>query len=215
MQWIQICCVQETRWNPANEWLNGQYYVCHHGSGRSGGLMTMVSATLAPRSCRRTCTMADGRIQHTRIFRQKGSIAVINIYQRVWSHESTENIIAQRLMAWNALRALLDSLPARNQVLVCGDMNTQLPFTRGVTSIFLLQAAQQCCREIAEAKGNNAPEVWNLSDPYTRLVSALPWPLAAAAQVRDIITAATAVEPTHGLTTYFLVLIAPLLFLIT
>ena len=144
---IHICCIQETRWNLVSEWCNGQFYVFHSGSGRSGGLMTLVSTRLAPRGSIRTCTLANGRIQHTRVFRPNGSIDIINIYQKVWSHDSVENIVAQRKVVWNALRELLDSLPARNQVMICGDMNTQLPFTKGVTGTAVGEQAYRDTRD--------------------------------------------------------------------
>ena len=144
---IHICCIQETRWNLVSEWCNGQFYVFHSGSGRSGGLMTLVSTRLAPRGSIRTCTLANGRIQHTRVFRPNGSIDIVNIYQKVWSHDSVENIVAQRKVVWNALRELLDSLPARNQVMICGDMNTQLPFTKGVTGTAVGEQAYRDTRD--------------------------------------------------------------------
>ena len=170
MQGIQICCTQETRWNLVNEWFNGQYNVYHHGTGRSGGLLTMVSTRLATRSCIRTCVLANGRIQHTRIYRQNGSIDVINIYQRVWSRESAETIASQRKTVWNAMRELLDSLPARNQVLVCGDMNTQLPFTRGVTGTSVGQQLYRDARDEHELQSilrlHGTQAVNTFHDPY-------------------------------------------------
>ena len=44
-----------------------------------------------------------------------------------------DSVKSQRKAVWNALAKCLDSIPARNQVLVCGDMNTQLPYTLGIT----------------------------------------------------------------------------------
>ena len=73
-------------------------------------------------------------------------------------------------------------------------------------SISLLQAAEQCCREIARqgTKGNSVPKEWGLNDPYTLGWCSHfhgVWP-----QLRKcvtIIAAATAVGPTHGFTIYF------------
>ena len=78
-------------------------------------------------------TLAGGRIQHTRIYDHHGGIDIINFYQRVWSHSTVGDIKAQKKKVWTALAQCLDSLPARNQVLVCGDMNTQLPYCKGAT----------------------------------------------------------------------------------
>lgn len=69
----------------------------------------------------------------TRIYDHRGGIDIINVYQRVWSHGTVDDIKAQRKKVWTALAQCLDSLPARNQLLVCGDMNTQLPYCKGAT----------------------------------------------------------------------------------
>ena len=130
---VHICCIHETHWPMVQEWCNGKYHVFHSGRGRSGGLMTLVHTKLANRGNIRSGTLADGRIQHTRIYDVNGGIDIVNIYQRAWSHGSVAEVTAQRKKVWTALSQCLDSLPARNQVLVCGDMNTQLPFCRGAT----------------------------------------------------------------------------------
>ncbi|CAE7403450.1 pol [Symbiodinium sp. CCMP2592] len=130
---VQLCCIQETRWNMEQFWNNGHYHVIHHGQGRSGGLMTLIHNGLAHKGQIRSGTMANGRIQHTRIYDPDGGIDIINIYQRVWSHGAVADVTAQRKTVWNALNACLDGIPARNQVLVCGDFNTQLPHCKGVT----------------------------------------------------------------------------------
>ena len=69
---VHICCVQETHWPMVQEWCNGKYHVFHSGRGRSGGLMTLVHTKLANRGNIRSGALADGRIQHTRIYDVNG-----------------------------------------------------------------------------------------------------------------------------------------------
>ena len=130
---VDICCLQETHWSLVQEWCNGKYYVLHHGHGRAGGLMTLIRTNIAERAQIRSGTLADGRIQHVRIVHADGGLDIVNVYQRVWSHNNVERLVAQRLQVWTALATCLDGIPARNQVIVCGDMNTQLPRHDAVT----------------------------------------------------------------------------------
>ena len=152
-QAVHICCIQETHWPMVQEWCNGKYHVFHSGRGRSGGLMTLVHMKLANRGNIRSGTLADGRIQHTRIYDVNGGIDIVNIYQRVWSHGSVADVTAQRKKVWTALSQCLDSLPARNQVLVCGDMNTQLPFCRGATGAAVRSSGYRDTRDEHELLG--------------------------------------------------------------
>ena len=124
---VDFCCIQETHWPMVQEWCSGQYHVYHHGQGRSGGLMTLVRTKIAGSGAIRSGVLADGRIQHTRIYNHQAGVDIVNVYQKVWAHGSVDNIKSQRKTVWNALAKCLDSIPARNQVLVCGGMNTQLP----------------------------------------------------------------------------------------
>ena len=73
-----------------------------------------------------------------------GRIDIVNVYQKVWSHGDVTCLSAQRLIVWTALAKCLDSLPTRNQVMVCGDMNTQLPQFTKVTGKAI---PQRVCRD--------------------------------------------------------------------
>ena len=130
---VQLCCIQETRWNLERTWNNGHYHVIHHGQGRSGGLMTLIHSRLTEAGHIRSGTMANGRVQHTRIYDPDGGVDIINVYQRVWAHGAVEEVRAQRKTVWNAINKCLEEIPARNQVLLCGDFNTQLPYCKRVT----------------------------------------------------------------------------------
>ena len=61
-QQIQICCIQETWWPLQTDWSNGCYHILHHGTGRSGGLMTMIHSKLASKECIRSGSLANGRV---------------------------------------------------------------------------------------------------------------------------------------------------------
>ena len=69
--------------------------------------MTMISTKLAGRGCIRSGTLAGGRIQHTRIYDHHGGIDIINVYQRVWSHGTVDDIKAQRKKVWDRVGAVL------------------------------------------------------------------------------------------------------------
>ena len=53
--------------------------------------------------------LADGRIQHTRIYDVNGGIDIINIYQKGWSHGSVAEIAQEGLGSFNAMFGLPSS----------------------------------------------------------------------------------------------------------
>ena len=170
---VDICCIQETHWPMAQEWHNSKYHVFHHGQGRAGGLMTLVRTTVADKNHIRSGTLANGRIQHTRIVHQHGGIDIINVYQKVWSHGDVSSLLSQRLIVWTALAKCLDGLPARNQVIVAGDMNTQLPQHTKVTGPAVPKRAYRDNRDehelldILRVKNMVAVNTFRAADPYT------------------------------------------------
>ena len=105
---VDICCIQETHWPMAQEWHNSKYHVFHHGQGRAGGLMTLVRTTVADKNHIRSGTLANGRIQHTRIVHQHGGIDIINVYQKVWSHGDVSSLLSQRLFGQPSPSVLTD-----------------------------------------------------------------------------------------------------------
>ena len=147
---IQICCIQETWWPYQKDWDNGAYFAIHHGAGRAGGILTLISHKFASKECVRSGTLANGRVQHIRIYDPKGGLDILNVYQKVWSHASAEVVRAERHKVWEAIAECLDSVPARNQVLVVGDMNVQLPCTVGITGTAVTKQAYRDGRDEAE-----------------------------------------------------------------
>ena len=109
--------------------------------------MTMIHHKFADKGQIRSGTMANGRIQHTRIYDPDGGVDIINVYQRVWAHDAVAEVTAQRKTVWNALNKCLDGIPARNQVLLCGDFNTQLPHCRGVTGTAVMNTKYRDARD--------------------------------------------------------------------
>ena len=170
---VDICCIQETHWPMAQEWHNSKYHVFHRGQGRAGGLMTLVRTTVADKNHIRSGTLANGRIQHTRIVHQHGGIDIINVYQKVWSHGDVSSLLSQRLIVWTALAKCLDGLPARNQVIVAGDMNTQLPQRTKVTGPAVPKRAYRDNRDehelldILRVKNMVVVNTFRAADPYT------------------------------------------------
>ena len=170
---VDICCTQETHWPMIQEWCNGKYHVFHHEQGRSGGLMTMVRTTVAAKNLIRSGTLANGRIQHTRIIHQHGGIDIVNVYQKVWSHGDVSSLLAQRMVVWTALAKCLDGLPARNQVILAGDMNTQLPQRTKVTGSAVPNRAYRDNRDehelldVLRVKNMVAVNTFRAANPYT------------------------------------------------
>ena len=109
--------------------------------------MTMIHHKFADKGQIRSGTMANGRIQHTRIYDPDGGVDIINVYQKVWAHDAVAEVTAQRKTVWNALNKCLDGIPARNQVLLCGDFNTQLPHCRGVTGTAVMNTKYRDARD--------------------------------------------------------------------
>ena len=60
---------------------------------------------------------------------------------------------AQNAKVWEALAECLGKIPARNQVLVVGDMNVQLPCTSGITGTAV---SKQAYRDINEESRSSA-----------------------------------------------------------
>ena len=147
---IQICCIQETWWPYQKDWDNGAYFAIHHGVGRAGGLLTMISHKFASKECIRSGTLANGRVQHIRIYDPKGGLDILNVYQKVWSHASVDVVRAERHKVWEAIAECLDNVPARNQVLIVGDMNVQLPCTSGITGTAVTKQTYRDGRDEAE-----------------------------------------------------------------
>ena len=170
---VDICCIQETHWPMTQEWCNSNYHIFHHGQGRTGGLMTLVRTTVAAKNHIRSGSLANGRIQHTRILHQHGGIDIVNVYQKVWSHGDVSSLMSQRLTVWTALTKCLDGLPARNQVIVAGDMNTQLPQHTKVTGPAVPKRAYRDSRDehelldIMRVKNMVAINTFRDADPYT------------------------------------------------
>lgn len=73
--------------------------------------MTMIHHKFADKGQIRSGTMANGRIQHTRIYDPDGGVDIINVYQRVWAHDAVAEVTAQRKTVWNALNKCLDGIP--------------------------------------------------------------------------------------------------------
>ena len=170
---VDICCIQETHWPMTQEWCNSNYHIFHHGQGRAGGLMTLVRTTVAAKNHIRSGSLANGRIQHTRILHQHGGIDIVNVYQKVWSHGDVSSLMSQRLTVWTALTKCLDGLPARNQVIVAGDMNTQLTQHTKVTGPAVPKRAYRDSRDehelldIMRVKNMVAINTFRVADPYT------------------------------------------------
>ena len=57
--------------------------------------MTLNHTKTAGKGAIRSEVLADGRIQHTRIYNHQDGIDIVNVYQRVWAHGLVDSIKSQ------------------------------------------------------------------------------------------------------------------------
>ena len=136
-QWMAInkqvhaLFLQETHWGTAmlQEWSqNGLHFVqSAHPKCKQGGVMIILQEACFPKQCVRWQEILPGRILHVRCH-----VAVptdlICVYQKTQSFLASQQDEAfkQRSTVWRALKQLLVSIPIRNLLFVCGDLNCSL-----------------------------------------------------------------------------------------
>ena len=130
----QLLAIQETHWRANAEWVTGDGWLCvASGAGerdRSAGIMTMVKLPGVGQQHVRIRRVVPGRVDHIRIDTGTTSIDVINVYQKAVSFTQSNEAYEKRSMIWKSISKILSGIPARNSVIIMGDLNTQLATSR-------------------------------------------------------------------------------------
>ena len=129
-----IIILQETHWGNTEDFNSGEWS-CIHSSGHAAqdgpdkhaGVMILLS-----RKAFRNIAAQEhvpGRLLHARALhvQSQHTVDVISTYQHVHrTHMSPSKNRKTRQRVWHALQQLLDSLPARNKLIIGGDFNSTL-----------------------------------------------------------------------------------------
>ena len=143
-QQIGVVCLQETKWPFSSEWAQQHYHVVHSGNtGRSAGLMCMVSKQLCSTHELSWHEPIPGRLLHVRVHGVHRSLDILNIYQ----HVHAPHRLDERSEVWHQLLTLLDNLPRRNTVMLLGDMK-HFP-----SSTYRCSGTGHVCAESAQMQG--------------------------------------------------------------
>ena len=88
--------------------------------------------------------LVQGRALRTQIHTSKGRIEVINVYQHVWSHQTTkEQNIAQRQKLLDKISRTIQHIARRDTLIVAGDFNAELVRSQGHTGTAHANTARQ------------------------------------------------------------------------
>ena len=124
----QLLAIQETHWRTNAEWVTGDGWLCvASGAGerdRSAGIMTMVKLPGVKQQHVRIRRVVPGRLDHIRIDTGATSIDVINVYQKAVSFTQSSEAYEKRSVIWKSISKILSGIPARNSVIILGDLNT-------------------------------------------------------------------------------------------
>ena len=129
-----VIILQKTHWHEVADYNSGSWS-CIHSSGhtasdgpdRSAGILIMLSKKAF--SDIATPDLLPGRLLHVRAAHKQSHLAVtlLGIYQHVYrSHLSAAKNRQLRGAVWNKLQSTLGTIPARNCVVVAGDVNSTL-----------------------------------------------------------------------------------------
>ena len=133
---VHIMCVQETHWPYHAEYSSGPRQFVHSSCGTSsGGVMFIIHNTVANRGDIRYAETMPGRLLHLRI-ESNPPIDLLGVYQHSWNlhhkglqgtnDEKLEQLLRNRASVWEALRGWTSSVPARNKLIILGDLNCTL-----------------------------------------------------------------------------------------
>ena len=109
---------------------------------RYSGVGVFISKRIATEDRISCSTWLQGRLLHVRCFTNRVTIDVVAGYQWVWQGRDHETAVANRSLFWGKLSALLQTLPARNLVVVAMDANTQLQPLPGLIGRGVLRTNQ-------------------------------------------------------------------------
>ena len=100
---------------------------------KADGVMTLIHPK-HPSTGIKHEALVQGRALRTQIHTSKGRIEVINVYQHVWSHQTTkEQNIAQRQKLLDKISRTIQHIARRDTLIVAGDFNAELVRSQGHT----------------------------------------------------------------------------------
>ena len=131
---INLVAVQETHWRGPLEYTTERFYGIHSGTSvAQAGLLLLVDKTLYTAAQIQHREILPGRLMHVRLEGDPG-VDVVICYQHAWSlhrgqpqrDEQRDQLLGKRAELLAQLATLLQSLPKRNQLLLLGDLNSDL-----------------------------------------------------------------------------------------
>ena len=131
---INLVAVQETHWRGPLEYTTDRFYGIHSGASvAQAGLLLLIDKTLYTAAQIQHREILPGRLMHVRLEGDPG-VDVVICYQHAWSlhrgphhrDEQRDQLLGKRAEFPAQLATLLQSLPKRNQLLLLGDLNSDL-----------------------------------------------------------------------------------------
>ena len=136
--WLHLNCVQvaaltETRWTFDSDWLDSRWYHIHSGEGpgRGKGILVLISRQLCSPTQIRYQHFISGRLVHVRLLLQPRPIDLVFCYQ--YTYQASRTCLQSRETWWKQLENILDGIPNRHALLLCGDFNCHLTSSPGIS----------------------------------------------------------------------------------
>ena len=174
---VHILMLQECHWPHSTEFNNEQWIHVYSGQGNSqAGVMIMVSRKIAQPHQVRYIEIQPGRMLHTRI-ELDPPVDALCVYQHAWTtdlsgerpassrSEVRDDLLRKRNGIWQDLGKWVRSIPARNTLLIGGDMNASLCSSPphvgpGVQPHKYMHSDQHEFQQLVESNGLIAMNTW-------------------------------------------------------
>ena len=135
---VHVVMLQECHWPQSTEFHSDNWVHIYSGSGTSqAGVMIIVNRSLAQPHQIRFAELQPGRVLHTRIALDP-PLDVLCVYQHAWStptgsarstsarDTARTELLNRRSHIWRLVDNWVRAVPARNALLIGGDMNASL-----------------------------------------------------------------------------------------
>ena len=131
---VSAVVVQETHWKHESTWRASGWSCVHSGCAAESytGILIMLRETLVSHDMIRYDVVQAGRVLHVRApfgsVRMDRSLDLVGVYQYPWdTRKPRAQLLEARSKLCKRLDVMLQRLPRRNLLFVCGDYNVQLP----------------------------------------------------------------------------------------
>ena len=132
----RIVCITETHWSDTSEFHMQGWNAVHSGfSTKAAGILLLVHEDLCAPHQIRYKEILPGRLVHLRIYQGSApAIDILGTYQYAWNlargpgsqPQRRKALLDERLDVWQKIRSWVQSIPARNALLLIGDFNCGL-----------------------------------------------------------------------------------------